>query len=191
MADLTLPKLGFLLLMGFGFTYFFLAGGRTFEREGDTVGASLAYVAFLFTGTLATMLLGVRMPLHFANAVVAALLFVAALALYEWGRSTIFERGFYIAWSDEVPPALCDDGPYRWIRHPLYTSYILAFVALAVALPGIVTLAILAFNLALFLHAAWSDERSLARSDLAADYAKYRQRTGMFVPRLRASSGKA
>jgi hypothetical protein len=32
--------------------------------------------------------------------------------------------------------------------------------------------------------AARDDERSIAASDLAADYARYKQRAGMFFPRL-------
>jgi protein-S-isoprenylcysteine O-methyltransferase Ste14 len=183
-VDPFLLKLAFLLLMGFGFAYFFLAGGRTFVREGDAVGASLAYVAFLFGGTLATLLIGLRAPLHPANAVVAALLFAAALALYEWARATIRERGFYVAWSGEVPETLCDAGPYRRLRHPIYASYMLAFAAQSIALPGMTTLAILGCAVALFVHAGWSDERSLARSDLAAEYAAYRRRAGMFLPRV-------
>lgn len=180
---LTFTQLLFLLLIGFGYAYFFLAGGRTFVREeGDALGASIAYVSFLFSGTLATLLLGMRATVHVTNAVAALLLFGAALALYEWARATIRERGFHIAWSGQSPDSLCEAGPYRWIRHPLYASYMLAFAALPVALPGRPALAILAANLALFMHAAWSDERSLARSPLATEYAAYRRRTGMILP---------
>jgi protein-S-isoprenylcysteine O-methyltransferase Ste14 len=95
-----------------------------------------------------------------------------------WGRS------FYIAWSGDVPDALCDRGPYAYIRHPIYASYIFAFLAVLVAMPTLITFAVFVFNAVLFTHAALSDERSLASGTFAADYAEYKKRTGMFVPRV-------
>jgi protein-S-isoprenylcysteine O-methyltransferase Ste14 len=45
-------------------------------------------------------------------------------------------------------------------------------------------MAILAANVALFTHAAISDERSLDRSELSDAYARYKASTGMFLPRF-------
>jgi protein-S-isoprenylcysteine O-methyltransferase Ste14 len=95
------------------------------------------------------------------------------------------DRRFHIAWSGDVPEAVCEAGPYGYVRHPLYTSYILAFAAMLATVPSPWTLAIFAINLGLFVHAARDDERSIAASALAAKYAPYRQRVGMFFPRLR------
>jgi protein-S-isoprenylcysteine O-methyltransferase Ste14 len=95
-----------------------------------------------------------------------------------WGRK------FYIAWSSSVPDELVDAGPYARIRHPLYTSYMVAFLALFVAMPSRLTLLILIFNVALFTHAVFCEERNLMSSALAGAYAEYTERTGMFVPRV-------
>jgi protein-S-isoprenylcysteine O-methyltransferase Ste14 len=89
-----------------------------------------------------------------------------------------------------VPEALCDEGPYRYIRHPIYLSYALAFLAVLVALPHWITALTFLFNFALTVGAARSDERVLAASALAADYASYRERTGMFLPRINRSASK-
>lgn len=70
------------------------------------------------------------------------------------------------------------------IRHPIYASYILAFLALFVAMPILPTLLIFIFNAALFTHAAFRDERDLLSSALAGAYAEYKERTGMFIPRV-------
>jgi len=43
---------------------------------------------------------------------------------------------------------------------------------------------LLLLNATLFILVAFDDERKLAASPLAADYAAYRQRTGMFFPRF-------
>ena len=71
------------------------------------------------------------------------------------------------------------------MRHPVYASYLLAFLAMPVAFPRLAMLAIFLFNAALFIHGARSDERSLAQSPLKDEYAAYRRRAGMFFPRLR------
>jgi protein-S-isoprenylcysteine O-methyltransferase Ste14 len=70
------------------------------------------------------------------------------------------------------------------VRHPIYAGYILAFLAALVAIPSIVTLACFLFNVALFAHAARSDERTLEQSVLAAQYGRYRRDTGMLIPRF-------
>lgn len=168
------------------FYYFLLAGGRTFEiDEGDEWSALLAQLSFAGTGMGGTLVLGLgggSVPRW--NAVAGGALMAGAIALYEWARHTIRNRGFHIAWTGEVPAAVCEAGPYRFIRHPLYTSYILAFAAQLAALPSFWTVAIFLFNASLFVHAAFDDERSLSHSGLAADYAGFRCRTGMFLPRL-------
>jgi protein-S-isoprenylcysteine O-methyltransferase Ste14 len=168
------------------FYYFLLAGSRTFDiRPEDDLSSGIAQFLFYVSGMLGTIFLGYRQGVRPLNAVAGAALMVLALALYEWARHTIFPRRYRIAWSGDVPDEVCEDGPYRYVRHPIYASYMLAFAALLAAIPSPWSLAIFAVNVTLFVHAAFDDERSLARSELAVDYADYRRRTGMFVPRRR------
>ncbi len=183
---LPLPQPLFLLGLVLAFTYFMLAGARTFERdESDGIAAGLGQFSFLCTGAIATWFIGRGVTVYLWNGLASAMLMAAALSLYEWARRTIRYRKFRIAWSGEVPETLCESGPYRFVRHPLYLSYILAFAALLAALPTVWTVLIFAFNIALFVHAAFSDQRSLAESPLAADYADYKKRVGMFFPRFK------
>jgi len=175
----------FVLPLGLCFYYFILAGARTFEiNADDDLGSGVAQASF-FSGTLGTLLLGYRADVSPWNAIAGAALMSGALLLYEWARRTIIDRRFHIAWSSDVPEAVCEAGPYVYVRHPLYTSYILAFAAMLATVASPWTLAIFAINLGLFVHAARDDERSIAASALAAKYAPYRQRVGMFFPRLR------
>jgi protein-S-isoprenylcysteine O-methyltransferase Ste14 len=181
----SLPQLIFLLVLGGTFIHFMMAGVRTFAPSiDDDRAAGWAQFSFQLTGTLLTWFLGLYIPVHLYNGIAAAVLLVCSLALYEWTRHVIWGRRFPLAWSDNVPESLCEEGPYGYIRHPIYVSYILAFLAVLVALPTLITLAVFAFNTALFTHAAFSDERTLRASPLAADYARYKARTGMFFPRI-------
>jgi protein-S-isoprenylcysteine O-methyltransferase Ste14 len=175
----------FYLPLALCFYYFLLAGARTFEiRPEDDLSAGIGQFSFFVTGMLGTIALGYKSQVSPLNAVAGAALMLCALALYEWARHTIVGRRFHIAWRGAVPDAVCEAGPYRYVRHPVYASYLLAFAALIAALPSAWSVAIFAVNAALFTHAALDDERSLARSELAEDYARYKRVTGMFLPRV-------
>jgi protein-S-isoprenylcysteine O-methyltransferase Ste14 len=184
-----------LLLLGGVFVHFMNAGARTFfygKEAGDEAPVLVAQSTFILGGTLPIWMLGLfYQPIPLPNGIVAAALLSIALCLYEWARHTVWLRKFGIAWGGHVPEAVCAEGPYRWVRHPLYLAYLLAYLAALVALPHWLTLAIFVINCALFVHAARNDERHISASALAADYAVYRERTGMFFPRLsRAAPGR-
>jgi protein-S-isoprenylcysteine O-methyltransferase Ste14 len=92
--------------------------------------------------------------------------------------------GTSIGLAGEVPPAVCDVGPYRYVRHPFHLSYMVAFLGVAVAFPSLIVAGVCALNIGLFVHMAIDDERVLLRSAIAADYKDYKMRVGMFLPRF-------
>jgi protein-S-isoprenylcysteine O-methyltransferase Ste14 len=183
-----------LFFLGGVFLHFLLAGARTFVRSGtnDDRGATYAQGAFVFGGTCAVWFLGLHQPIPLLNGIAAAIVLVTSIALYEWARHAIWKRGFYVGWSGFVPTELCERGPYRHLRHPIYASYLLAFLAAAIALPHPLTAAIFLGNVVLLVNGARNDERAIAVSPLAAVYAAYRERAGMFWPLFsRASLNRA
>ena len=108
---------------------------------------------------------------------------LAALALFWWAIATTRRTRLTLAFSNDQPTFLLDQGPYALVRHPFYTSYILFWVGAATdagsplfwIVPIIVTV--------LYVRAASIEERKFVRSDLATRYQDYRIRTGMLVPR--------
>lgn len=183
----SLPHIILLFFLGGVFLHFLQAGARTlYFKPGEAgPGAAIGQGAFLFGGTLPIWWLGTNQPIHLMNGLVAAGVLVASIALYEWARATIWGRRFGVGWGDHVPEDLCDGGPYRFVRHPLYLSYLLASVAAFVALPHWITAALVAVHAAIWTIAARDDERRIASSPLAAQYADYRSRVGMLFPRIR------
>ena len=179
-----------LFFLGGVFIHFLLAGARTFARSGTSDDRAAAYAqgAFVFGGTCTVWFLGLRQPIALPNGIAAAALLLMSIALYEWARHAIWKRGFRTAWSGFVPEEICEQGPYRHVRHPLYVAYLLAFLAAAIAVPHPLTAAIFVVNVLLLIHAVRSEERAIGESPLARAYADYRGRAGMFWPRFDRSA---
>jgi protein-S-isoprenylcysteine O-methyltransferase Ste14 len=186
----TFPQAMLLLLLGGVFVHFTIAGGRTFfsERLAEEPGALIGQLAFYAGGIMPAWFLGLHRSIAPLNGISAALLMACSLALYEWARHVIWQRRFGLGWGDHVPVAICTQGPYRWVRHPIYLSYLLAYAGVLVALPHWLTAGAFAGATALFVHGAWHDERQIAGSALAADYELYRERTGMFLPKVSSTA---
>jgi protein-S-isoprenylcysteine O-methyltransferase Ste14 len=72
-------------------------------------------------------------------------------------------------------------GPYRWVRHPIYTGVVLIVVAMAVRSGNVLGLALGALTVAFFHRkAAWEEQRLVERFE---NYAGYAERTPRFIPR--------
>ena len=187
MTPLTAPSFLLSLLLASPFLYFLVAGARTFEvPEGSDAGVVLGQISFL-SGALAILWIGLQENMRLGNAVAGIAIDLLSILLYEWTRWTVEGRGFSIALAGEVPHALCESGPYKFVRHPFYLSYLLAFLAMWVAAADLLTAAVFICNLALFVYAARDDERTLANSPLAGAYGKYKAQVGMLLilPRRR------
>jgi protein-S-isoprenylcysteine O-methyltransferase Ste14 len=186
----TLPHLVLLFFLGGVFLYFIQAGARTLYSKNFELerGAFIGQFMFLMGGVIPIWFVGLYQPIHLVNGITAACILLACIGLYEWARQTIFGRQFGIGLGDQVPEELCEAGPYRYIRHPLYVSYVLAYVAALVALPHWLTATLLAVNIALFIYMAKDDEKTIGTSPLAPAYAAYRERTGMFFPRFSSTT---
>ncbi len=76
------------------------------------------------------------------------------------------------------------DGPYRYVRHPIYTGVLVLAAALVVTGRSPVHVAAWVALLGVFTVKARFEERLLRAR--FPDYAEYARRTGRFVPRSRA-----
>jgi protein-S-isoprenylcysteine O-methyltransferase Ste14 len=83
-----------------------------------------------------------------------------------------------------TPMHIVTYGPYGWVRHPFYVSFILLLIGGALIARDVVTLAALPLGLLSLDWTARREEQKLLASSLANEYGAYRERTGRFVPRL-------
>lgn len=112
----------------------------------------------------------------------AIVLVVAALVLGLWALSANRPGNFNIHPRPRAGGTLVQHGPYRWIRHPMYSTLLLAGLAAARLAGGTVPWLTLAALAAVLAAKAAVEERALLQHH--AGYAAYRRRTWRFVPGL-------
>jgi protein-S-isoprenylcysteine O-methyltransferase Ste14 len=111
-------------------------------------------------------------------------LFAGSLALFSWTISATRRTPPTMAFDTDEPDFLLQHGPYNYVRHPFYVSYVLFWIGTAAATTGIPGWVIPALMLAVYQHAASREERKFAASGLSLAYNSYRRRAGMFLPRV-------
>ena len=123
------------------------------------------------------------MPLHSALPVAMAGLDLAVVAAaFFLGSKAALGREYSPCFDAFMPGELVERGPYRLIRHPIYTANIALLLALAVA-ADTGWLVVNAIVLTVFYReAAIREERELAEAWPA--YRDYAARTGRFLPGL-------
>lgn len=85
---------------------------------------------------------------------------------------------------NDTPAEIVTWGPYRHIRHPFYTSFLLAFVAAVLAFPHAMTFACLAYSFVALSVTAGQEERRLEKSEFGEQYSRYIAVSGRFFPRF-------
>jgi protein-S-isoprenylcysteine O-methyltransferase Ste14 len=113
------------------------------------------------------------------RAVVGLVLFAAGLGLAVWARVHI-GRNWGTPMTQKDEPELVTSGPYRLVRHPIYSGILLAAVGTAVALSW-VWLTAVALAGTYFIYSAFVEERYLAE-EFPDTYPVYKRSTKMLVP---------
>jgi len=185
------PLITALCLWGIWFVSWILAGTWTKRTVARPVrGAERVYAIIAYAGV----------GLLFAS-VVYTPLFPRLLTLPElaaWGVVGLALAGFGICWwarlhlgrnwSWEVTRKedhrVVDTGPYRFVRHPIYTGLILAALATALLIGKAPSFTAVALMVLGFWIKARLEERFLMAELGAEAYGGYARRTGMLLPGL-------
>ena len=122
-------------------------------------------------------------PLSALTRRAAGLVLLLAGAAFTLASVFLMGRAWRIGIDPENTSELAEEGPYRWIRHPIYAGMLLMLVGnvLVVPHPAVEIAAVLtALGVAL---QARREEQHLLRV-FGDRYARYMRRTGSFVPRF-------
>lgn len=144
---------------------------RRVPLGGLSVVAIVVLIRVLGRGSLA-----VHSP---AIGAVGAALLACGLALAIWAR-VYLGSNWGMPMTQRAEPELVTSGPYRFVRHPIYSGLRLGMVgtALATSLAGLAVVVLLG---AFFYFSASVEERNLTATFPTA-YPEYQRRTKMLIP---------
>ena len=100
------------------------------------------------------------------------------------GRAPISATNWSSAVTVKVGHELVRSGPYRWVRHPIYSGMILAMLGTALVRHQVRGLIAVVLLYAGFKIKSKIEEQTMAAT-FGAEYAEYASTTGAIVPRLR------
>jgi protein-S-isoprenylcysteine O-methyltransferase Ste14 len=156
----------------------------------ESIGSRRSYVLALLVAV--ALLSFPDLPLPFVNArflptgssavwaAIGAVLVVSGLLFTVWAREHLGRN-----WSDvvtiKVDHELITSGPYRWVRHPIYTGLLLAFLGQAVAGGEWRGLVAVAIGLWSFRRKSRVEE-GLMREQFGAAYDEYTRHVPALIP---------
>jgi len=180
--SLNLPRiLQVLPFVAFG--WMILGAMHTFTRAPGDIGNARGFgVGLSIWGPLVSTQLASQPPLWMSGLGVAGL--ALSLALFNWAALSIRGRTFSLAGHDDLPQFVHTSGPYAYIRNPFYASYILAGISTIVMWPSKWGLLVVLLATGYYEWLARFEEKKFARSPVAAEYARYKARTGRLLPRV-------
>lgn len=115
---------------------------------------------------------------------------IMSLGLFLKTVSVVRAQSFSVIFDQEKPTGLFTEGPYKWIRHPFYTSYILVYLSFLLTSRDTLLWCLGLFIIGYYYFASRMEENSFLQSALADSYRTYQKTTGRFFPSLKAILGK-
>jgi protein-S-isoprenylcysteine O-methyltransferase Ste14 len=129
-----------------------------------------------------------RLPVSFNNhllgssvavSVVGFILFLLGITLAVWARIHL-GRNWGMPMTQKEDPELVTTGPYRYIRHPIYTGILLMALGSAIDV-NTYWLAVFIVFCAYFVYSAFAEEK-LMTQQFTRVYPAYKAKTKMLVP---------
>jgi protein-S-isoprenylcysteine O-methyltransferase Ste14 len=170
--------LGFLCFAAFSW------GVKGHFRRTGPIPAGTMLISLLTVGGFAWFAVRVATQAPGAAWPAACMLFAVAIALFYWTVRATKQTPPTLAFDTDQPSFLLRHGPYRYVRHPFYLSYLLFWIGTAVASSGLAPWLAPAVMLAVYRTAAGREEQKFAGSDFRMAYEAYRRQAGMFLPRV-------
>lgn len=121
--------------------------------------------------------------LHYSEASLVIIVF--AFALFLWAAKHSLKKNLSLAFDDQTRiEAIITHGPWKYIRHPFYLSYILFWLACAVGTLHLTSIVVCVALIFIYCYSAIREEGALKGSRYREEYLKYQKNAGFFFPKL-------
>jgi protein-S-isoprenylcysteine O-methyltransferase Ste14 len=110
---------------------------------------------------------------------IGAAVFACGLAIAIWARVHLGSN-WGMPMTEKAEPELVTSGPYRFVRHPIYSGLLVGLLGTAIATNPIGLIIVLVLG-AYFYYAASVEEKNLTTT-FPTTYPAYRARTKMLIP---------
>jgi protein-S-isoprenylcysteine O-methyltransferase Ste14 len=151
-------------------------GSRT--RRARPPGLLIVILAFVLLRVFRAGSLAVHDPIV---QTVGAIMFLSGLALAVWARIYL-GRNWGMPMTQKDEPELVTSGPYKLVRHPIYSGILLGLLGTSLATDMYWLIAVGVMG-GYFLYSARVEERLMTTS-FPTTYPDYRAKTKMLIPYL-------
>ncbi len=153
-----------------------------FRSERQPAGVSVVAATVFASLTIYLLLLWSGIQPVFAQLAGVTVILIS-LALFWWAIVTSRGFGLTHVFDKTKPTALLSSGPYAYVRHPFYTSYIVFWAGFGLATWSLLAIVPLAAIVFIYTKAAQLEEGKFFSSSLNEQYLAYQKHTGMFWPK--------
>jgi len=113
-----------------------------------------------------------------------ALILAVGITLLGWAHHHL-GKSFHSLVVRKADQVLVESGPYRTIRHPIYTAYLLNYIGGGLLASSLVLTFIPGPLFVLMVALRLGEEETAMLAQFGAGYQEYMRRTGRFLPPLR------
>lgn len=112
-----------------------------------------------------------------------------AFALFVWSVKHSKKTQLPLAFDKEVDVSgIITSGPWRYVRHPFYVSYVLFWLGCAIATLSLASIVVFAALLFIYIYSAVKEEAALKAGPHRHTYLSYKSHTGFCLPKLPSRS---
>jgi protein-S-isoprenylcysteine O-methyltransferase Ste14 len=152
------------------------------QPVGSTTGKRVISVCGAMFGIQHLCVIWFSSNLTAERSLAGSVLYIGSAGLFWWAIKTSLSSPLSAAFSPDLPTHLVAEGPYRIIRHPLYCSYLICWLAGLVVTASLWLVPSVAVMVIIYLLAAVREEQKFMQSPLSDAYQQYHSRTGLLVP---------
>jgi protein-S-isoprenylcysteine O-methyltransferase Ste14 len=113
--------------------------------------------------------------------IVGFIIFISGLLLAIWARVSL-GKNWGMPMTQKQNPELVTTGPYKYIRHPIYTGILVAILGTTIV-SSIFWLFIFSITAIYFIYSALQEEKTMVKQ-FPKEYTNYKSKTKMLLPFL-------